>query len=132
MTVLLSRNRQPLPTVAAGVPHTNLAAELVTLPSELLAVVCEATVELKVRLGAAGVRAHCVQGTGNWRARTHAIQQPSTVEYPSASPRSTQCRTASISALMAVSPLVGYPGLAQLQRLDQMPGECGADTDSRC
>ena len=56
MTVLLARNRQPLPTVAAGVPHANLAAELVTLPSELLAVVCEATVELKVRLGHAGVR----------------------------------------------------------------------------
>ena len=53
MTVLLARNRQPPPTVAAGVPHAELAAELVTLPSGLLAMVCEAIVKLKVRLGAA-------------------------------------------------------------------------------
>ncbi len=45
MTVLLARNRQP--TVAAG----GLAAGLVTLPSGLLAMVCEAIVKLKVRLG---------------------------------------------------------------------------------
>ena len=51
MTVLLARNRQPPPTVAAGVPHAELAAELVTLPSGLLAMVCEAIVKLKVRLG---------------------------------------------------------------------------------
>ena len=51
MTVLLARNRQPPPTVAAGVPHVELAAELVTLPSGLLAMVCEAIVKLKVRLG---------------------------------------------------------------------------------
>ncbi len=50
MTVLLARNRQPPPTAAAGV---NLAAELVTLPSGLLAMVCEAIGKLKVRLGAA-------------------------------------------------------------------------------
>ncbi len=50
MTVLLSRNRQPPPTVAVGVP---LAAELISLPSGLLALVCEAIVKLKVRLGAA-------------------------------------------------------------------------------
>ncbi len=53
MTVLLARSRQPPPTVAAGVPHADLAAELVTLPSGLLAMVCEAIVALKVRLGAA-------------------------------------------------------------------------------
>ncbi len=50
MTVLLARNRQPPPTVAAGVPHAELAAELLTLPSGLLAMVCEAIVKLKVRL----------------------------------------------------------------------------------
>ncbi len=48
MTVLLARNRQPPPTVAAGVPDAELAAELVTLPSGLLAKVCEAIVQLKV------------------------------------------------------------------------------------
>ncbi len=53
MTVLLARNRQPPPTVTAGVPHSELAAELLTLPSGLLAKVCEAIVKLKVRLGAA-------------------------------------------------------------------------------
>ena len=59
MTVLLARNRQPPPTVAAGVPHAELAAELVTLPSGLLAMVGEAIVKLKVRLGAARA---CVRG----------------------------------------------------------------------
>ena len=60
VTVLLARSRQPPPTVAAGVPHAELAAELVLLPSGLLAMVCEATVKLNVRLGAACVRArHC-------------------------------------------------------------------------
>ncbi len=53
VTVLLARNRQPPPPVAAGVPHAELAAELLTLPSGLLAKVCEAMVQLKVRLGAA-------------------------------------------------------------------------------
>jgi hypothetical protein len=53
VTMLLARNRQPPPTVAAGVPHAELAAELLTLPSGLLAMVCEAIVKLKVRLGAA-------------------------------------------------------------------------------
>jgi hypothetical protein len=53
VTVLLARSRQPPPTVAAGVPHAELAAELVSLPSGLLAMVCEAMVKLKVRLGAA-------------------------------------------------------------------------------
>ena len=51
VTVLLARNRQPPPTVAAGMPE--LAAELISLPSGLLAMVCEAIVKLKVRLGAA-------------------------------------------------------------------------------
>ncbi len=50
VTVLLARNRQPPPTVAAGVPHAELAAELLTLPSGLLAKVCEAIVKLKARL----------------------------------------------------------------------------------
>ncbi len=50
VTVLLARNRQPPPTAAAaGVPHAELAAELVSLPSGLLAMVCEAIVKLKVR-----------------------------------------------------------------------------------
>ncbi len=56
MTVLLARNRQPLPPVAAGVPRAELAAELVSLPSGLLAVVCEAIGKLKVRLGDACAR----------------------------------------------------------------------------
>ncbi len=51
MTVLLSRNGQLPPTVASGVPHAELAAELLSLPSGLLAMVCEAIVKLKVRLG---------------------------------------------------------------------------------
>ena len=51
VTVLLARNRQPPPTVAAGVRHAELAAELITLPSGLLAMVCEAIVKLKVPLG---------------------------------------------------------------------------------
>ena len=50
VTVLLARNRQPPPPVAAGVPHAELAAELISLPSGLLAMVCEAIVKLKVRL----------------------------------------------------------------------------------
>ncbi len=53
VTVLLARSRKPPPTVAAGVPHAEFAAELVSLPSGLLAMVCEAMVKLKVRLGAA-------------------------------------------------------------------------------
>ena len=53
VTALLVRNRQPPPTVAAGVPHAEFAAELITLPSGLLAMVCETIVKLKVRPGAA-------------------------------------------------------------------------------
>ncbi len=56
VTVLLARNRQPPPTVAAGVPHAELAAELVSLPSGLLAKVCEAIVKLKARMGGARLR----------------------------------------------------------------------------
>ena len=58
VTVLLARNRQPPPTVDAGVPH----AELVSLPSGLPAMVCEAIVKLRVRLGAACVRAFWLHG----------------------------------------------------------------------
>ena len=49
-TVLLARNRLPQPAVAAGVPF---AAELISLPSGLLSMVCEAIVALKVSPGAA-------------------------------------------------------------------------------
>ncbi len=49
VTVLLARNRQPPPTAAAGVPHVEFALELLSLPSGLLAMVCEAIVKLKVR-----------------------------------------------------------------------------------
>jgi hypothetical protein len=59
VTMLLARNRQPPSTVAAGVSHAELAAGLVSLPSGLLAMVCEAIVKLKVRLGPAGVHEVC-------------------------------------------------------------------------
>jgi hypothetical protein len=59
VTVLLARNQQPPPNVAAGGPHAELAVELISLPSGLLAMVCEAIVKLKVRRGADGVCA-CV------------------------------------------------------------------------
>ena len=75
-TVLLARNRQPPPTVAAGVSHAELAAELLTLPSGLLAMVCEAIVKLKVRRGVACacVRFGCVghrRGADEVRVRAH-------------------------------------------------------------
>ena len=57
VNVLLARNRQPLAAVAAGAPHAELAAGLVSLPSGLLAMVCEAIVKLKVLLGPAAARA---------------------------------------------------------------------------
>ncbi len=66
VTVLLARNRQPPPTVAAGAPHAKIAAGLVSLPSGLLAMVCEAIVKLKVRLGVAGVRARACGLHGQW------------------------------------------------------------------
>ena len=61
VTVLLARSRQPPPAVAAGVPHAELAAELISLPSGLLAMVCAAIGKLKARLGAAlRVRLGCM------------------------------------------------------------------------
>jgi hypothetical protein len=48
VTVLLARSRQAPPTVATGVPHAEFSAALITLPSGLLAKVCEAIVKLKV------------------------------------------------------------------------------------
>ena len=80
VTVLLARNRQPPTMVAAGVPHGELAAELVSLPSGLLAMVCEAIVKLKVRLGAACVRA-CVRACrlhGRW---ARADEVPTCAEW---------------------------------------------------
>jgi hypothetical protein len=78
VTVLLARNRQPPPTVAAGVPHAELAAELVSLPSGLLAMVCEAIVKRKVPLGAscACVRA-CVCACGRVCVRACRLHGPS-------------------------------------------------------
>ena len=86
VTVLLARNRQPPPTVAAGVPHAELAAELVTLPSGLLAMVCEAIVKLKVRRGVACacVRFGCVghrRGADEVRARALRRPQSGTAQY---------------------------------------------------
>ncbi len=71
MTVLLARNRQPPPVVTAGVPHAELAAELITLPSGLLAMVCEAIVKLKVSLkGCLCVYSNCMgDGRGPTRSR---------------------------------------------------------------
>ncbi len=71
VTVLLARNRQPPLAVAAGVPHAELAAELVSLPSGLLAMVCEAIVKLKVCLqGCLCVCSNCMgDGRGPTRSR---------------------------------------------------------------
>ena len=84
VTVLLARSRQPPPTVAAGVPHAELAAELISLPSGLLAMVCEAMVKLKVRLGAAWacVRA-CVCACGRVCVRACRLHGPSERAYTS-------------------------------------------------
>ncbi len=68
VAVLLARNRQPPPTVAAGVPHAELAAELVSLPSGLLAMVCEAIVKLKVRLGGCVCVCACVRAPASVHA----------------------------------------------------------------
>ncbi len=73
--VLLARNRQPPPAVGAGVPHAELAAELVSLPSGLLAMVCEAIVKLKVRLGAVGVRALSLHGPSERGRQVHGASQ---------------------------------------------------------
>jgi hypothetical protein len=60
-TVLLARNRQPPLPVGSGVPHAEFAAELISLPSALLAMVCDAIVQLKVRLGGTGVRVRALR-----------------------------------------------------------------------
>jgi hypothetical protein len=79
VTVLLARNRQPPPTVAAGGPHAELAAELLSLPSGLMAMVCGAIVKLKVRRG---VACACVRlgGVGHARGadevRARALRRP--------------------------------------------------------
>ncbi len=84
MTVLLARNRQPPPTVAAGGPHAELAAELVSLPSGLLAMVCEAIVKLKVRLGAACTCVcACVRACGHVCVRACRLHGPSDRAYKS-------------------------------------------------
>jgi hypothetical protein len=68
-------------------PHAELAAELITLPSGLLAMVCQAIVKLKVRLGAPCacmrafvnefVRASCVDHQGGpMRTPTRAQCMP--------------------------------------------------------
>jgi hypothetical protein len=62
VTVLLARNRQPPPPIAAVGPHAELAAGVVSLPSGLLAMVCEAIVKLRVRLGDALVCAGRLHG----------------------------------------------------------------------
>ena len=48
VAVLLARNRQPPAAVAPAAPHAEFAAELKTLPSGLLAMVCDAIVRLQV------------------------------------------------------------------------------------
>ncbi len=65
-------------------PHAELAAELVSLPSGLLAMVCEAIVRLKVR--AAGVRAcvHVRVAHGRWE---RAVVAPARAEWGRGSPR---------------------------------------------
>ena len=76
VTVLLARNRQPPPPVAAGVPHAEFAAELISLPSGLLAMVCEAILARKVPLGAAWA---CVRACACGRVCVRAcrLQGPS-------------------------------------------------------
>ena len=76
MTVLLARNRQPPPTVAAGVPHAELAEEFLTLPSGLLAMVCEAIVKLKVRLAAAFACVYAAWSMGEGRRGPGACTAP--------------------------------------------------------
>jgi hypothetical protein len=100
VTVLVARNRQPPPTVAAGVPQAELAAELLTLPSGLLAMVCEAIVKLKVRLATAGracVRFVCVchrRGADEVPTRARRLPESGTGQYspPRVSPTMAECR----------------------------------------
>ncbi len=94
VTVLLARNRQPPPTVAAGVPHAEFAAELISLPSGLLAMVCEAIGKLKVRRGGC----LCMRGGVQWGRRAPgACTTPARVEYGAVltsrvSPTMAECR----------------------------------------
>ncbi len=85
VTVLLARNRQPPPTVATVVPHAELAAELLTLPSGLLAMVCEAIVKLKVRPGAVVA---CVRAFVNEFVRASCMDHRG---GPMRSPTRAQC-----------------------------------------
>ncbi len=94
VTVLLARNRQPPPPVAAGVPHAELAAELLTLPSGLLAMVCEAIVKLKVRLAAC---VHCC--VGRWRGPTRSRRALSALAFRGGP---TVCGV--LAVLLAVTP----------------------------
>ncbi len=89
VTVLLARSRQPPPTVAAGVQHAEFAAELISLPSGLLAMVCEAIGKLKVRLGAAGVRARAcrARAMGEGRRGPDARPAPCSVGKGQCSPQ---------------------------------------------
>ena len=48
VTALLARERRQPAAVAPGAPHAEFAAELKTLPSGLLAMVCDAIVRLQV------------------------------------------------------------------------------------
>ena len=48
VTTLLARERPPPAPVAPGAPHAEFAAQLKTLPSGLLAMVCDAIVRLQV------------------------------------------------------------------------------------
>ena len=73
VTVLLARNRQPPPTVAAGVPHAELAAELISMPSGLLAMVCGAIVKLKARFGSACACALVAWAMGEGPARSRRV-----------------------------------------------------------
>jgi hypothetical protein len=86
VTVLLARNRQPPPTVAAGMPE--LAAELISLPSGLLAMVCEAIVKLKVSLAAACACIQAAWSMGEGRRGPGACTAPVRVLGTGLAPRS--------------------------------------------
>ncbi len=77
-TVLLARSRQPPPTVAAVGPPAEFVAELLSLPSGLLAMVCEAIVKLKVRRGSC----LCVRGFGCVGHRRGADELPGACTAP--------------------------------------------------
>jgi len=86
MTVLLAQNRQPPLPVGSSVPHAELAAELISLPSGRLAMVCEAIVALKVRRGVACVcvRFGCVghrRGADEVPTRAQRQSQSGTAQY---------------------------------------------------